>query len=148
MYEIIEIIKEFSVLVVTKACEESVQNVEKGAGAMFLSMLAFSCITMGIFLKSRLASVYCISPKGKKKLLGDIYLKETKKGYEAKIPSRFLEVSDSIYYCMVMPREFIEGHYMEQLLLQTPAGRRFVPVKKVIRFRAGLREPLAPISFS
>lgn len=148
MYEIMEIIKEFAVLVMTKTCEELIGNAERGMGVMFFCMLAFSFIMAGIFLKSRLADVYCILPGGKKKLLGDIYLKDTKKGYTAKIPSRFLEASESIYYCMVIPQEFIEGHYMERLLLETPAGRRFVPVKRVIRFQSGLREPLAPISFS
>lgn len=151
MYEAIEVIKEFAILVVTKTCEEFGRNAEKGMGAMFFSMLAFFCITAGVFLKSRLASLYCISPDGKKKLLGDIYLKETRRGYTAKIPARFLERSDSVYYCLSIPQEFMEGHYMEQLLLETPAGRRFVPVKKVVRFQAGLaglRETLAPVSFS
>ncbi|MDE6607659.1 MAG: hypothetical protein K2K54_07890 [Lachnospiraceae bacterium] len=148
MQEIVRIIKEFIVLVVTQAFGELGRNAGRGMGIMFLSMLAFFCIVVGVFLSTRLASVYYITPEGKKKFLGDIYLKEGKRGYTAKIPPRLLEKSDSIYYYMEIPQEFIGGHYMEKLFLDTPSGKKLVPVKKIVRFQIGLGEQLAPISFS
>lgn len=148
MQEIIKVVKEFIVLVVTQAFGEFGRSAGRGMGIMFLSMLAFFCIVVGVFLSSRLASVYYITPEGKKKFLGDIYLKEGKRGYTAKIPPRLLEKSDSIYYYMEIPQGFIGGHYMEKLFLDTPSGKKLVPVKKIVRFQIGLGEQLAPISFS
>jgi len=143
-----EIIKEFIVCVVLKTWKEFSRDAGRGMGVMFFCMLAFFCIVFGIYLGSRCARVYCITPEGKKKLLGDIYIKETKGGYRTTIPSRLLERSDSIYYYMEIPAEFTDSHYMEQLLLDTPRGRKRIPIKKRVRFKIGLGEQLAPIRFS
>jgi len=140
MHEIVKIIKEIIVLVITQAGQELGRSAGKGLGVMFFCMLAFFCIVIGVFLSSRLASVYYITPEGKKRFLGDIYLKETKRGYMAKIPPRFLEKSDSIYYYMEIPQEFISGHYMEKLFLDTPSGKKLVPVKKIVRFQIALSD--------
>ena len=143
-----EIVKELFLCVILEAWREFGKEIGRSMGIMVFCILAFFCIVFGIYLSSRCACVYYITPEGKKKLLGDIYITETKSGYMATIPPRFIEKSDSIYYYMEISEEFTDSHYMEQLVLDTPMGRKRVPVKKRIHFKIGLGEQLAPIRFS
>lgn len=133
-----EIVKEFILCVVLEAWRELGKDTGRSMGVMFFCMLAFFCIILGVCLGSRCACVYCITPEGKKKLLGDVYIKETRYGYKATISPRLLARSCSIYYYMEIPAEFTGSHYMEQLFLDTPMGRKSVPVKKRIHFKLGL----------
>lgn len=143
-----EIVKEFILCVVLEAWGELGKDTGRSMGVMFFCMLAFFCIVFGAYLGSRCACVYYIAPEGKKKLLGDIYIRETRGGYTAAISSKMLAKSNSVYYYMEIPAEFTDSHYMEQLFLDTPMGRKRIPIKKRTYFKLGLGEQLAPIRFS
>lgn len=143
-----ERIQELILFLLLESWKEIGIDAGKGMGILFFCMLAFFCIVSGIFIDSRCACVYCITPEGKKKLLGDVYIKENRGGFTAVLPQRFLEKSGSIYYYMEIPAEFTGSHYMEQLFLETPMGTKLVPVRKKIHFKIGLGEQLAPIRFS
>lgn len=135
-----EMMWEFIKMVTSKGMEQVVKALEMGGGITIFCLLAFFCIAFGVFLNGRCACIYYISPKGKKKLLGEVYIWDKGKHFQLKIPECFLERSDSIYYYMEIPKRFASSHYMEELVLETPFERRIVAVRKRVHFKIGLKK--------
>lgn len=133
-----EIVREFLQVVFSVFAEETTE-VGSGVGVIVLCMIAFACIIFGVFIESRCALIYYVAPKGKKQLLGSLYIQNGKEGFFIRIPERFLEKSESIYYYMKIPAGFAHAHYMESLFVKLPAGQQRHGVKKQLHFKVGMR---------
>ena len=101
-------------------------------------MVAFFCIIPGIYIESRCAKLYAVLEKNQKKLLGNLYIREQKGKLFVMVPKKLLEKSESIYYTLGMSDGFAGRHYMEELFLELPSGRKRVAVKKQVSFKCGL----------
>ena len=133
-----EMIKQFFNMVFSKTGEEICQA-GRGMEVMLLCMVAFFCIILGLCLDSRCVVVYYVMPKGQKKLLGNLYIREEKGKFLVKMPKHFLEQSESIYYVLRIPRYFAKDHYMEEMVLELPSGKKRYAIKKTIQFKTGLQ---------
>lgn len=133
-----EVMKEF-ICVVIEGIGEEISRAGSGIVVSFFCMLAFLCILVGIFIESRCARIYYVAAGGKRKLLGNIYFRNEEGCFKVKIPEHFLEKSESIYYCIEVPKDFAHRHYMEELQLELPAGRKKMAIKKHMQFKSGLQ---------
>lgn len=132
-----ETVKEFLGMVLWKTAEE-VSRAGRGMGITVLCMVAFFCIALGIYLNSRCALMYYIMPAGKKKFLGSLYIREVKGGFQIKVPGHFLEQSESIYYFLKIPAYFAGNHYMEEMKIELPSGKKRLAIKKQLTFQVNL----------
>lgn len=132
-----EVLKEFAGTVISGTGEE-LRRAGSTAAVVFFCMLAFLCIAAGIFAESRCAMLYYLTPDGKRKLIGSIFIQKVRESYRVKIPSKFFEKSESIYYYLQLPEAFTHRHYMEEMQIELPAGRRRLPIKRQIQFKIGL----------
>ena len=133
-----EIVKEFLNLVMSGVGKE-MSRLGSGAAITFFCMIAFVCIVAGIFLESRCVSLYYLTSEGKRKLLGSILIQRQEGNYKVRIPGHFFEKSESIYYYLQMPEDFAHRHYMEEVMVELPSGRKRLAIKKQIQFKSGLR---------
>ena len=132
------LVKEFFNAVMQGAGEE-MSRAGSGAIIVFFCMIAFSCITIGIFLEGRCATLYYVTAEGKRKLLGSLFVQKGEGIYRVKSPVTFLEKSESIYYYMHLPKDFAHRHYMEEILVELPAGKKRLAIKKQMQFKNGLK---------
>ncbi len=102
-----------------------------------LCMAAAGGILAGIFIDARCAVLYAVTGNHAK-TLGSLYIREEKGYLLVKVPDKLLERSDSIYYTMQISPAFTKRHYMEELFLELPGGRRKVAVKRKVRFKCGV----------
>lgn len=135
--ELFEVIREFGNAVIAGTGEE-LMRLESGALVTTVCLLAVCLIGTGIFAESRFAVMYAVLAGGKEKRLGTLFLRETGKGLSVQVPEKLLEKSESSRYLVRLPDDFARKHYMEELFLELPSGKRRVAVKKQIRFQAGL----------
>ncbi len=132
-----EVIKEFACAVQSSVREELLR-MGGSVGISLLCMVAFFCIILGIYIESRCAKLYAVLEKNQKKLLGNLYIREQKGKLFVMVPKKLLEKSESIYYTLGMSDGFAGRHYMEELFLELPSGRKRVAVKKQVSFKCGL----------
>lgn len=135
--ELFEIVKEF-VSAVAAGTGEELLRLGSSAAVTVICLLAFGLIGSGIFAESRSAVLCAVSPGGKEKPLGTLYVRETGGRLRMQVPERLLEKSESIYYVAKLPMDFAGKHYMEELFLELPSGIRRMAVKRQIRFQVGL----------
>lgn len=133
-----EVIREFIGVVMTAVAEE-ISRAGNGVAIVFVCMLAFASIVAGILIESRCAILYYVTSEGKRKLIGSLYVKKQEGNYKVRIPGIYFEKSESIYYYIHLPEDFAHRHYMEEMLIETPSGKRRMAVKKQMQFKNGLR---------
>ena len=131
-----EIIKEFIFAVIGAAGEE-INRAGSGIAVCVMCFVAFSCIMAGIFIESRCGVLYYITAEGKERLVGSVYFRSENAGFKMKIPEHFFEKSESVYYCIKVPKDFAHRHYMEELQLELPTGKKKFAIKKQIKFKQG-----------
>lgn len=106
---------------------------------VLLFMAAACCMTAGMFLQSRSALLYCMTPQGKRKFLGSIFIREKYNIFFTRISFSLLEKSDAIYYDIELPEEFARRHYMKELTVATPYRELAAAVQRKMHLRIGLR---------
>lgn len=132
-----EVIKEFIGAVMSGVAKE-MGKAGGGAVVAFICMLAFLFIVAGIFIESRCALLYFVTAEGKRKLIGSLYVQTEDGNYKVKIPEAYFDKSESIYYYVHLPEDFAHRHYMEEMLIETPHGKRRLAIKKQMQFKSGL----------
>ena len=132
-----EVIKEF-IGAVTAGVGKEIIRAGSGAVIAFICMIAFLCIVAGIFIESRCALLYYVTTDGKRKLIGSLYVQTEDGNYKVKIPEAYFDKSESVYYYVHLPEDFAHRHYMEEILLEMPSGKRRLAIKKQVHFKSGL----------
>lgn len=132
-----EVIKEF-IGAVTAGVGREISRAGSGAAVAFICMIAFLCIAAGIFIEGRCAVLYYVTTEGRRKLIGSLYVRKEEGNYRIKIPETYFDKSESIYYYVHLPEDFAHRHYMEELLVEMPSGKRRMAIKKQMQFKRGL----------
>lgn len=132
-----EVVKEF-IGAVMQGTGEEMSRAGSGAAVTFLCMVAFALVLTGIFIESRCVTIYYVTAEGKRKLLGSLLIQKEEGNYRVRIPGHFFEKSESIYYYIHLPEDFAHRHYMEEILVELPAGKRRLAIKRRIQFKNGL----------
>lgn len=132
-----EVIKEF-VCAVWSSVWEEVLYMGGGIGISLLCLAAFFCVILGICMENRCVKLYQVLGKNQKKMLGNLYIKEQNGRLFVTVPGKLLEKSESVNYTLGIPEGFAKKHYMEELFLELPSGRRRVAIKRYICFKTGL----------
>ena len=134
-----EVAKEF-IGAVMQGVGKEMSRAGSGVMVVLLCMIAFAFILTGIFMDSRCVMLYYVTAEGKRKLLGSLFIQKEEGNYRVKIPAHFFEKSESIYYYIHLPEDFAHRHYMEEMLVELPAGKRRLAIKKRMQFKNGLGE--------
>lgn len=117
---------------------EEVLHMGGSKGIILLCLMAFFCIIFGICIENRCVKLYQVLENNQKNMLGNLYIKEQNGRLFVTVPGKLLEKSESVNYALGIPEGFAKKHYMEELFLELPSGRKRVAVKKQVSFKCGL----------
>ncbi len=100
--------------------------------------VAVVCLLIGSVIGSRCGVLYYVEADGRKVKLGNVFVAEQKRRLCVKIPTRFLENSETTQYEITLDGDFAKRHFMEELFVKLPGKQQKLCVKEQVVFRNGL----------